>query len=160
LVLDSRLTPLAESKIVGPDGYKWSKLDLPPPGAVKVTLEAPAGAVLQPTEMRLTGVSTQGLPGLLPLGGSSLAAFDPPASGDVAGGLTATVEALPPGTVHLVRFDTAARAWVMEQSGLEVEPGTDTSQGQPLTVTLSGLGSWALVVPDADPAPVVPGPGI
>src|SRR5262249_8611680 len=81
------------------------------------------------------------------------------ATGAVTGALPATVEGLPAGTVHLVRFDATARAWVMAQSGLVVPDGTNAAQGGPLVVALPGVGSWSLVVPDAEPAPGLPPAG-
>jgi hypothetical protein len=152
VVLDSRLTPLGAPVTVGPDEQVLPKLGLPGPIPIELVLTVPAGAVSQPTKFRLTPLSAQGLPGLLPLGWSPLAAFDVRAEASVGPGLEATIEGLPDGTLHLVRFDTGSRAWTMAQAGLAPTSGA-------LTVVLGGTGAWALVAPDADPAPALPAAG-
>ncbi len=151
VVLDVRLTRLAEAVEVGPAGLVLPKVDLPGPVAVQLELHVPQDAVAQPTKLQLTPLSGQGLPGLLPLGWSPLAAFDVRADGPVAAGVEARLQKLPQVTQHLVRFDTGSRAWTMVQPGL-------VPTGGALTLVLDGTGSYALVVPDPEPAPAVPEP--
>src|SRR6185369_15457230 len=62
--VDARPTPLADPKTIVPDGGSLTA------GALKVTVGAGAGGAY-----RLTPLSPQGLPGLLPMGWSPLAAF-------------------------------------------------------------------------------------
>jgi hypothetical protein len=119
---------------------------------IELVLNVPLGAVSQTTQFRLTPLSAQGLPGLLPLGWSPLAAFDVRADSPVGPGLEVTIEGLPDGMLHLARFDSGSRAWTMVQA--ELAPTAST-----LTVALEGTGAFALVTPDADPAPVVPAAG-
>ena len=152
VVLDSRLAALRDPVTVGPDGLVLPKVDVPGPIPIALVLNVPMNAVSQPTLCRLTPLSAQGLPGLLPLGWSPIAAFDLRADGPVGPGLEATLEGLPDGTLHLARFDTGRRAWTMVQAGLVAAGGT-------LTLGVGGTGSFALVVPDTSPAPALPAPG-
>jgi hypothetical protein len=88
-------------------------LPLPRVPTIKVTV--PGGAVADGTAFRLTSLSPQGLPGLLPLGWAPVAAFDLRASAVVSDGLEVSVlfaeGAAPAGAVQLVRYDTTAHAW-------------------------------------------------
>lgn len=152
VVLDSRLTTLGEPVVVDSGGLALPKLELPGPIPVALVLNVPMNAVTQPTSFRLTPLSAQGLPGLLPLGWSPVAAFDVRADAPVGPGLEAALEGIPDATLHLVRFDTGSRAWRM------VEPGLVPASGAQ-TVALAGTGAYALVAPDADPAPALPAPG-
>jgi hypothetical protein len=149
VVVDARLTPLAKAITVGPEAVALPKVEVPGPIAIELVLSVAAGTVSQATELQLTPLSAQGLPGLLPLGWSPIAAFDVRADKPVGAGLEAALKGLPAGTLHLVRFDTGARAWTLEQTGLTPTEGV-------LAVGLSGTGTWALVTPDADPAPAMP----
>jgi hypothetical protein len=148
-VVDGRLTPLAKAVSVGPDAVALPKVELPGAIALELVLSVAAGTVSQATELRLTPLSAQGLPGLLPLGWSPVAAFDVRADGPVGPGLEAAVTGLPAGPLDLVRFDTDARAWKLEQAELSPTDGA-------LAVSLPETGAWALVTPDDDPAPAVP----
>jgi len=142
--VDARVTPLAAPVPVGSAG-----------GTVKsgnVALSIPAGTVMDGTTMQLTSLSGQGLPGLLPLGWSPIAAFDVRASSSVAN-ISATVTQLPNVVSHLVIYDPALHAWTM------VSPNIQAVNGN-AGVTLPAPGAYALVVPDTvDPPITVPNPG-
>ncbi len=152
VVLDARLTPLGEPVTAGPGGLVLPKVELPGPIPIDLELNVPQDAVAQATPLRLTPLSAQGLPGLLPLGWSPVAAFDVRADGPVDGALEARFQKLPDAAQHLVRFDTGSRAWTMVQPGLAPSGGA-------LTVGVGGTGTYALVVPDPEPAPAVPAAG-
>ncbi len=149
VVLDARLTPLADPVAVGPDAFVLPKVELPGPIPVELVLSVASGTVSQQAQLRLTPLSAQGLPGLLPLGWSPLAAFDVRADAPVGAGLEARLTGLPAVALHLVRFDTGSRAWTMVQPGLAPASGA-------LTVGLGGTGAFALVVPDSEPSVVAP----
>ena len=109
----------------------------------------PPGALAGANSCRLTPLSGQGLPGLLPLGYSPIVAFGldastPPASASVR------VAPLPDLLLHLVTYDADLHAWTLVASALQPEEGA-------LELAVSGLGTWALVAVDpADPPLALP----
>lgn len=127
-----------------------------------LSIEVPASAMPAGTELRLTSLSPQGLPGLLPLGWSPLAAFDLRASAALAGPLDLHASGLAQasGVLHLVAFDPSLRAWKLVQPDLPVTNGT-------VTAVIPGTGAYALVsldegalTADAPPVPLaLPAPG-
>ena len=158
--IDARLTPLADPVAVGPAGGLLAveiarplsaPADAPP---ARVEVELPAGALAAQTDVRLTVLTGQGLPALLPLGFSPIVAFQlDPEDLDLALPLALRVGGLPAGSLLLVEFRPALHAWVLREAGLVATDGA-------LAVGLSGPGSFALVAADQEPqAPVLPAPG-
>jgi hypothetical protein len=144
VAVDARLTPLAQPTSMGSAGGKLTA------GAISITI--PSAAVSDGTTFQLTPLSGQGLPGLLPLGWSPLAAFDLRASSSVTG-LPAVVSKLPAVTAHLAIYDPALHAWTLVASNL-------VSSGGACSFTVPALGAYALVVPDTTTPPIpVPDPG-
>ena len=159
VAIDARLTPLASAVPIDEAGGALPAAVYPrrlrpadpgvsaPPAPATITLTVPPGAVAGPNTFRLTALSAQGLPGLLPLGYSPILTFAlsgtaPPASA------AAQVAGVSPLTVHLVAYDTGQHAWTLVASPLVPSEGT-------LDFTLAGLGTWALIAVDREPtAPV------
>ncbi len=136
--VDARLTPLATATTV--DGTQ-------PLVSGPVSLAEPAGTY------RLTRLTPQGLPGLLPLGWTPVLAFDLRAEGDATGSFDLTAAGLEATSVlYLVAYDRALHDWRLSAGPLSVGDG-----GQ-VTTTLGGLGAYALVRPD-DPQMAIPGAG-
>ena len=100
------------------------------------------GAVAADATFRLTRLSAQGLPVLLPLGVSPLAAFELTASEPPTSPLELTLTQLPAGTVHLVGYDATLRAWTM------TEPEKTVAGTDPVTFSLPGAGLHAVVALD------------
>ena len=144
---------------LGVGGGELPPLTLPPPGELSLVVSIDADALTEDTPVRLTPLSPQGLPVLLPLGWSPLAAFDLRLGGDAVsvpvpeGSLHASFTGLGAASVHLVRFDEPTRAWTMEAPDLVGIDGT-------LALALPAGGAYALAVADADPAPEVPVEGL
>ena len=139
VAVDARLTAAASPVSIDSGGGTLS--------AGNVTVHVPsAGSVA------LTGLSGQGLPGLLPLGWSPVAAFD--LSTGAAGPFTVSFTGVPQGRpLHLVTYNTGAHAWTL------VEPGL-TSSGGALSVELPAPGGYALVLADeAEPPLEIPETG-
>jgi hypothetical protein len=132
--VDARLTPLGPEKNVGGNGGSLNV------GDVSITI--PGGTVSSSTGVRLTVLGAQGLPNLLPLGWSPAAAFDVRIDGTFANiPLGAEVANAPDGTLHLVRYDTAAHAWTVVTTGVTRRYGkAEFSLPQP--------GAYALVTAD------------
>ncbi|HEY2945480.1 MAG TPA: Ig-like domain-containing protein, partial [Vicinamibacteria bacterium] len=140
--LDARLTPLADAVSIASDGGTLT--------AGPLTVTIPAGAA---GSYRLTALSAQGLPGLLPLGFSPLAAFDLRSDAESVGGASLEADGLPGPTAHLVRYSPLLHAWQMEAAGLAPAAGS-------VTVPLPGPGSFALVAADpGDPPIAIPAAG-
>ena len=142
--VDARLTPLASSVSIGSAGGTLV--------AGNLSVAVPAATVGDGTSFQLTPLSGQGLPGLLPLGWSPMAAFDLRATSSAAN-LPASFSKLPNVVGNLVLYNPALHAWTMVASNLQVINGG-------LTVVLPAPASYALVVPDLmDPPIVIPAPG-
>src|ERR1044071_4786023 len=142
--VDARLTPLASSVAIGSAGGTLV--------AGNLSIAVPAATVGDGTSFQLTPLSGQGLPGLLPLGWSPMAAFDLRATSSAAN-LPASFSKLPNVVGNLVLYNPALHAWTMVASNLQVINGG-------LTVVLPAPASYALVVPDlVDPPIVIPAPG-
>ncbi|PYQ19237.1 MAG: hypothetical protein DMF81_22525, partial [Acidobacteria bacterium] len=140
--VDARLTPLADAVALGPAGGAISHWTA---GPVAVTVSA--GAVSAETSIVLTPLSPQGLPGLLPLGWSPLAAFDLKTAAPLAPPLAAELTGLPAGAAHLVAYRPSTHGWFM------VSPGLVASDGA-LSLALTAPGAYAVVVPDLGEPPV------
>ena len=102
---------------------------------------------------RVTLLSGQGLPNLLPLGFSPLTAFN--WMTDTGASTAHAVIAMPVGSATapeavLVRYDIAMRDWRIVATGIVSTDGA-------LGVDLAGPGSYALVVPDATTPPIAIG---
>jgi hypothetical protein len=136
--VDARLTPLAAPLAVGAAGGTVT--------ASPVSIVVPAGAVSDGTTFQVTPLSGQGLPGLLPLGWSPLAAFDLRASSPVAN-LSASVAQMPNVVAHLVTYNPALHAWTMVSPNLQPASGS-------VSFTVPAAGDYALVVADATTPPV------
>ena len=130
--VDARLTALAAPTVISGSGGTVGT------GAITVTV--PAGGTT--TSYNLTPLSQQGLPGLLPLGWSPVAAFDLQANASTSAALSANFTGLPTTTLYFVSYSYNIHAWNM------VTPNLTTSNGS-LTVPLPSTGDYALVVPDA-----------
>lgn len=142
--VDARLTPLAAPMAIGSAGGTLT--------AGNISITVPAGAVGDGTTFQLTPLTGQGLPGLLPLGWSPLAAFDFRASSS-AMNLSATVSQLPNTVLHLATYSPALHAWTMVATNLQVVSGG-------VALVLPSSGAYALVVPDVVIPPItIPNPG-
>ena len=167
-VVDARLTPLGAAVTIDSASTTLTS-PVDPRIANPVTVSGLAGSVPAGTTMRLTQLSPQGLPGLLPLGWSPLAAFELRSSG-AASALRANVRVATlvpaaaagagavPETVHFVQYRPSLHAWVMAAANVPVTSGEATID---LPVVIAGLetgNAFAFVVPDAvePPVPVAP----
>jgi hypothetical protein len=147
--VDARLTPLAVPTPVGAAGGVVSAAVT---GGPTYRLDVPAGAT-GATAVTLTPLSPQGLPDLLPLGWSPLAALDLRSSSPVGGALPLTITlpasvsaafsatpALRPAA--LVEYRSLLHAWVVVAR--ELVPTTAHEIG----VNLPRTGAFALVTAD------------
>jgi len=142
--VDARLTPLAPPVTIGSAGGTLT--------AGQISITVPVAAVGDGTSFQLTPLSGQGLPGLLPLGWSPLAAFDLRSSSS-ATNLAAAVAQAPNMVSHLVTYNPALHAWIMVAGNQQAVNGN-------VNLVLPSLGAYALVVPDvANPPVPVPDPG-
>lgn len=133
LPVDARLTALAAPVVIGPDGGTLS--------AGEVSVPVPAGALAAPVTFRLTRLSAQGLPRLLPLGWSPLVAFDLRVeAGPALSPLTATVTGLAAGVVTIVTTNETTM-WSVLAPGLTAADGA-------VSFELPGPGEYAVVVAD------------
>jgi RHS repeat-associated protein len=140
--IDARLTPLAPLATQGPIVPNTNAAPGP------LSLAVPGGS------HRVTLLSPQGLPNLLPPGFSPVAAFDWATDG-ASTGARVTI-AVPSGSSPLpestlVRYDTAMRDWRIVAAGLVGVEGL-------IAVDLAGPGAYALVVADAMTPPLAIGP--
>ena len=130
--VDARLTSIASPTTITDSGGTVGT------GAITVTV--PAG---DPTTLfSLTPLSQQGLPGLLPLGWSPVAAFDLRTDIPAVVPLSANFTGLPAVSLNLVSYSYTVHAWTM------VTPSLSNSSGS-LSVPLPSTGDYALVAPDA-----------
>ncbi|WP_291983732.1 Ig-like domain-containing protein [Luteitalea sp.] len=138
VLVDARLTPLADAVTVAPAGGTVAA------GPITLTVAPGAGA-----SVRLTRLSPQGLPGLLPLGWSPLATFDVQATPALGAGATATVTLLPASltTATLAQYDAANHTWTALAVDLPVTGGT-------LTVPVDTAGTYAVIVQDVQTPPL------
>lgn len=135
VVVDARLQTLADPVSVGAGGGTI--------GADPMQLTVPPGAVAVDTGFQLTALSGQGLPGLLPLGFSPVAALDlrtspvtpllVPVDLDLTG--------LPDTLLHLVAYRFSTHGWYVVERDL-------TPSGGALIVALPQTGAYALVAAD------------
>ncbi len=135
--VDARLTPRA-GPLVTDGGDRTVDISSNDPRPWKVTLSIPANAFPQGTELRATPLSPQGLPLLLPLSWSPVAAFELRAGDPPAVGLSASVTGVDGATV-LVRHEAGIHAWRVVQTGLA--PGA-------ISVVLSQPGTYAFISQD------------
>ena len=133
--VDARLTSLADAKTILPDGGSVTA------GRVTLTVGAGAGGAY-----RLTPLSAQGLPGLLPMGWSPLAAFHLSAPAD-GGALSASATGLPALATYLVEYRPVIHEWSLVAS-------TGTPVDGALTFAVPGPGSFAVVAADGDTVPI------
>ncbi|HTC93758.1 MAG TPA: Ig-like domain repeat protein, partial [Terriglobales bacterium] len=145
--IDARLTPLASSTNIDATGGTLA--------AGTVSISVPAGAVGASTPFQLTGLSPQGLPGLLPLGWSPLVSFDLRAGATTSASLNAAISKLPAQqTLHLVTYHPTVHSWVM------VAPNLATDASGNLALSLPGVGAYSLVQADQlNPPITISGPG-
>jgi hypothetical protein len=167
IAVDARLTPLAEPVLVSGDDVTFLT-DLASFGGqpVQASVTAPVAAFDGPVAIHLTPLSPQGLPGLLPLGWSPIAAFEtrlapadtsapetdpdaafPPIHAPLALGL----DGLPNGTLAFVRYERAAHEW---RGAASLAPVSGHA-----TTTLATLGAYAIVLADGSGAPSAAAPG-
>ena len=130
--VDARMTAIAAPTTINASGGIVGS------GAITVTVP-PGGAT---TSFNLTPLSPQGLPGLLPLGWSPVAAFDLRTNITTSLSLSANFTGLPSGSFYLVSYSYSIHAWNM------VTPNLTASNGS-LALALPAVGDYALVVPDA-----------
>ncbi len=130
--VDARMTAVATPVVITASGGTV--------GTGAITLIVPAGGAT--TSYNLTPLSQQGLPGLLPLGWSPVAAFDLQANPSSSVSLSANFTGLPSGTLYLVSYSYNVHAWTMATPNLSASSGA-------LTVPVPSTGDYALVVPDA-----------
>lgn len=129
---DARMTVLAAPVVITAAGGSI--------GSGAITMTVPAGG--STTSYYLTPLSQQGLPGLLPLGWSPVAAFDLQTNISTSAALSANFTGLPAGTLYLVAYSYTVHAWNM------VTPNLSSSNGS-LTIAIPSTGDYALVMPDA-----------
>ena len=129
--VDARLTPLPEPQLIGAGGGTIE--------AGEWTLTLPAG--LPDLSLTAVSLSPQGLPGLLPLGWSPVAALTLSASGAL-GAVEAAVKSLPARDLVLARYNLSLHDWVL------VTPALLPAADGTLALTLPSAGSYALVAPD------------
>ena len=134
--VDARLTRRSTRTQVRPEGGSIAR------GNIK--LDFPGGALAQAEMISLTPLSAQGLPNLLPLGWSPVAAFDLRGADAFAVPVSATFSNLPGAKLHLVAYRTALHAWVMVQSDIQ-------SNGT-VTAAIAAPEAHALVMLDNDAA--------
>lgn len=133
VAVDARLTPAAAPVSLDAGGGTLS--------AGGISVHVPSGGVAA-----LTRRSAQGLPALLPLGWSPVAAFD--LSTEAAGPYTASFTGVPQGQdLQLAVYNTDAHAWTLVQRGLTSADGT-------LSAELPAPGSYALVLADDTEPPL------
>jgi hypothetical protein len=144
--VDARMTQIAAAIPVNAAGGSLMN------GSITVSI-AP-GAVSSSTNFHLTSLSQQGLPGLLPLGWSPIAAFDLRADTATSASFTASLTQLPNSVVfHLARYDYSSHTWLM------VTPNLGAASGA-LTIPVPSVGDYALVTPDVgNTSLTVPSPG-
>ncbi len=167
IAVDARLTPLAEPVLISGDdvviGGELARWD---DHGIEADLGVPASAFSRPVAVHFTPLSPQGLPALLPPGWSPVASFeirlaaDDPNSPEldaeasfepIAQPLTLALHGLPAGPLAFVAHDRAARDWRVID---ELFPETGE-----ISLTLGGLGAFAVIIPDASSAPSIPAPG-
>lgn len=148
--VDMRLTPLAPPVTLAGDGGILSAGVPQGPG---VTVMVPSGILESATAFHLTMLSGQGLPNLLPLGWSPVAAFDLRADSGFTTITTAHFTGLPNLPLQLVTYNPTLHAWFMVTPNLGVD-----SDGS-LSVSLPALASYALITADLSTPPLpVPEP--
>jgi len=131
--VDARLTPIGSPVSVDSSGGVL--------GSGVITVTVPAGGVSSATMFHLTPLSPQGLPGLLPLGWSPVAAFDVRSDTSTATPLTANFSQLPSISLSLVTYDYNVHAWTVVTPNLTVSNGS-------LSIPLPSTGDYALVATD------------
>jgi hypothetical protein len=173
--IDARLTPLAAPVSIGAGGGPVSALGAVGRSSAAVTGDAgalaptaidpvisinvPPGALSADTDVRLTPLSGQGLPDLLPLGWSPLAAFDLRSVATLPSGLDLTITfatspAPPAGPLALVEYRPLLHTWFVTRRQL-----TPNASGL-VSTALPNTGVFALVVADVqDPAIDTPAEG-
>lgn len=133
VAVDARLTAAAGPVAIDSGGGTVT--------AGNVSVHVPSGGTAA-----LTRLSAQGLPGLLPLGWSPVAAFD--LNTGAAGPFTVSFTELPSGRpLHLVTYNTGAHAWTLVAPDL-------TSSGGTTSVELPAPGGYALVLADQTEPPL------
>jgi RHS repeat-associated protein len=130
--VDARMTALAAPVAITASGGTV--------GSGAITLTVPAGGAT--TSYYLTPLTPQGLPNLLPLGWSPVAAFDLQTSAPNSAVLNASFTGLPGGTLYLASYSYSVHAWSL------VTPNLSATSGA-LTVALPSTGDYALAVPDS-----------
>lgn len=150
--VDARLTALGEKVILDGTG---GTLEPAEGSALRglLSLSVPTGAVGAATEFRLTPLTPQGLPGLLPLGFSPIVAFDLRATAALGLPISAEIAGLPEGALYVTRYDTTSHAFMGVEGPVEAVAGA-------LTVSVPAPGTYVLVATDAgDPLVSAPVPG-
>lgn len=140
--VDARLTPLSTRNTVNATGGSINR------GNIRIVF--PAGAFTETARLSLTPLSPQGLPNLLPLGWSPVAAFDIRGASSFAVPASATFSNMPNGTLHLVAYRTSLHSWVM------VERGLNANSSGSVTVSIAAPDAHALVMLDSDVAITAP----
>ncbi|HVI06841.1 MAG TPA: Ig-like domain-containing protein [Candidatus Binatia bacterium] len=130
--VDARMTPLTAPVVVTSSGGTV--------GSGSITITVPTGGAT--TSYYLTPLSAQGLPNLLPLGWSPLAAFDLQTNVSTTSALSANFAGLPTGALYLVAYSYSVHAWSLVTANL-----TASSSGA-LSVSLPSVGDYAIVIPD------------
>jgi RHS repeat-associated protein len=144
--IDARMTPVTQGIPVNSTGGSLA--------LGTVTIGVAVGAVSSPTNLHLSSLSQQALPGLLPLGWSPLVAFDLQSDNPTSASFTGTFAQLPQSTtMHLAQYSYTSHAWQMVTPNLTAPNGS-------LSIPIPSIGDFALVIPDAgSTAPSVPSAG-
>jgi RHS repeat-associated protein len=149
--VDARLTPLVNPVTVGAGGGQVT-IAAGETRSWTATFPVAAGVFPQGAEARLTPLTPQGLPMLLPLGWSPVAAFEFRAGSEPSTPLSAAITSVGEARA-VVRLDPATHAWRVVRNDLTPLDGR-------ATVDVDQLGTYALIAPDAsDPPLVAPPPG-
>ena len=147
--MDARLTPLdPRSTPLTPAGGGTARSD-----DERLALRMPPGALSRAVDIRLTELSAQGLPALLPLGYSPLGSVDIEPDGERLAQLASLeipVDAglVPGAQLQAARYDRAAGHWIA------LAPAAVDASGRQVRLDLDVLGPVAFLV--ADPAPAAP----
>jgi hypothetical protein len=144
--VDARLTPLATAVSLSAGGGT-----LVAPGIV---VTVPANAVSATTPGRLTSLSSQGLPNLLPLGWTPVVAFNVRVEGTLAAPLPfdAAVSGLPAVQQQLVEYKPSMHAWVLVQANMTPSGGTlHAALPEPATYALATTDSGVPAATVGDP---------
>jgi hypothetical protein len=152
VAIDARLTPIAPAATVGSAASTVSVAQNGALATSSMSLVVPGGAYADGSSIRATALSGQGLPGLLPLGWSPIAALDLRGPSPLSP-IELRVEGAGNQAVYLARY--LNRSWYLASDALTPVNGVVT-----VALPSDEAIAVALVIPDSgDGAPAVPAIG-